>query len=257
MPPAATILRAIAMLHGDVVTATAVFPHNIQDAQRSSDAYISRRRRQRRQRLDGQSDGDSQTLDGSNSRRSTSTYAHSDDDDDDGDDETSSSRVSHAGGGGSGGRAEEEEEEDTAALVDAATRRVYGSMQDRRLFTLDHHHQRSRKQQQQQQQRQGYGTGVTSTTTTTLPAVPGAIGGGSGGGGSTMGHPGVLHPSFAVAPAGNHPPFRGFVPQWTAEGGGERVWAAKLAQRTAMLANFNEHAREGAEKPPELDTGKL
>ena len=47
------------------------------------------------------------------------------------------------------------------------------------------------------------------------------------------------------------------MPQWTAEGGGERLWGRKLTHRTRYLAAFNERAREGAEKPPELDAGKL
>lgn len=57
--------------------------------------------------------------------------------------------------------------------------------------------------------------------------------------------------------AGDNPAWRGFVPQWTAEGGAHRVWKRKTAERARLLHSFNEAVGASAEKPPELEAGKL
>jgi hypothetical protein len=57
--------------------------------------------------------------------------------------------------------------------------------------------------------------------------------------------------------AGDNPAWRGFVPQWTAEGGAHRIWMRKTAERARLLHSFNEAVGNSAEKPPELEAGKL
>jgi hypothetical protein len=57
--------------------------------------------------------------------------------------------------------------------------------------------------------------------------------------------------------AGDNPAWRGFVPQWTAEGGAHRIWMRKTAERARLLHSFNEAVGNSAEKTPELEAGKL
>jgi hypothetical protein len=60
-------------------------------------------------------------------------------------------------------------------------------------------------------------------------------------------------------PAGDNAEWRGFVPQWTAEGGAHRIWKKKLGERAQLLHSFNKIVADKKEKPPELEgtRGKL